>query len=290
VRQPLYLRVLDYGLRIEAEDESLLGLVRTVYGHLQSTPRQDAIGYRLDSDAGRLAIWRDGERLATVSDVGELLWELDGHLAVALQGARSDLYFLHAAVLSYADRAFAFAARAGGGKSSLTWALLHRAEVSYLSDELCPVELAGGPRAHPFPRALSLKSPPAAPFGLPASAVSTPRAIYLPTDALPARTVDRPLPLDAIFSLEYDPTTSDPVVTPLRTAEAAARIYTTALNPLAHPGSGLDGAIEIASRCRCFRLISSDLEATCRAVMATILDSTPRARGGASNDPPRAGD
>jgi hypothetical protein len=62
-----------------------------------------------------------------------------------------------------------------------------------------------------------------------------------------------------------------PVLNPVRKAEATARLFTNALNPLSHPGEGLDAAIEIVSRAHCFELLSSKLQLTCELIKATFL-------------------
>jgi hypothetical protein len=58
----------------------------------------------------------------------------------------------------------------------------------------------------------------------------------------------------------------------MRTAEAAARLFAHALNPLAHTEEGLDGAIAIATRCCCFALHTADLPATCTLVIRTLQE------------------
>jgi hypothetical protein len=49
-------------------------------------------------------------------------------------------------------------------------------------------------------------------------------------------------------------------------AEAGARLYANTLNALAHPGSGLDVAIEIASAVPAFLVDAGDLRATCELI------------------------
>jgi hypothetical protein len=54
-------------------------------------------------------------------------------------------------------------------------------------------------------------------------------------------------------------------------AEAAARLYTQALNPLAHPADGIDAALQVARGVRCFGLETADLDATCALVVRTLF-------------------
>ena len=54
-------------------------------------------------------------------------------------------------------------------------------------------------------------------------------------------------------------------------AEAAARLYVQALNPLAHPADGLDAALQVVRGVRCFGLEAADLDATCALVVRTLF-------------------
>jgi hypothetical protein len=54
-------------------------------------------------------------------------------------------------------------------------------------------------------------------------------------------------------------------VEPVRKTEATARLFTNALNPLSHPGEGLDAAIEIVSRA----------QLTCELIKATFVKNMP---------------
>ncbi len=60
------------------------------------------------------------------------------------------------------------------------------------------------------------------------------------------------------------------MVYPISGAEAAARLFAHTLNPLAHIGDGLEGAIEITKRCAHFELVTADLPETCALVRATL--------------------
>jgi len=70
--------------------------------------------------------------------------------------------------------------------------------------------------------------------------------------------------------LTYDPDALAPSVRRLTAGEAAARLYANALNPLAHAGEGLDGAIRIATASRCFELTTAELASTCALLTATM--------------------
>ena len=91
-------------------------------------------------NSSQFCLTRQGHQLITASDEGELLFILEKELTIELQKIRHELYFLHAAALNLADKAFLIAAASGTGKSTTAWALLHHG-FDYLSDELAPVDL-----------------------------------------------------------------------------------------------------------------------------------------------------
>ena len=265
----LFLEVLDRRVRLESDEPSALTAVEAVFGHMRGESGDSDLQYRFATIANpSITLLRDDVELASESSVEELLWELDGDLAVELQNLRSELFFLHAAVIANADRAYALVAESGGGKSSLCWALL-RHGCGYVSDELCPIDL-NSLNVHPFPRALSLKSEPGPPLQLPERLVRTSRALYIPTGELPSPVVSRPLRLDAVFCLSYDPSAGEPALRSISAADASTRLYVNSLNPLAHPADGLDAVIRIASGCTCYELVSADLVATSKLVFETI--------------------
>lgn len=272
VKNSLVLEVLGCRVRIEAADQSILETVRAAYGEMRSEPGPVSLRYRFArSGDSRIQLVRNDADSVSTPNGEDLIWELDGDLAVEIQKLRSELYFLHAAVVAYEDHAYAFVAEAGSGKSTLCWALLSQG-CGYLSDELCPIDMEDL-SVHPFPRALSLKSESGPTPGLPARRVPTQRAILIPTEELPAPVVARPLRLGGVFCLSHDPAAAEPALRPLGAAEAATRLYVNALNPLAHPAEGLDGAIRIATSCRCFDLVASSPQDTCERVLTAIRAS-----------------
>ena len=77
-------------------------------------------------------------------------------------------------------------------------------------------------------------------------------------------------PYPRTLILEREPAL--PYQLPARTlrTEAGARLFANALDPLAHEGGGLDGAIRIAKGLSSFELVAHDLGETCRLVRATL--------------------
>lgn len=266
----LTLRVLERCIRVGCQEPSAQALVTVAYGSMQG----DAGMMDLDYTVGRggtpaaFFVKRSGLEPLTAPDDGTFLALFDGDIAIELQKLRRDLYFVHAAVVSRADRAVMLVARSGGGKSTLCWALLHHG-FSYLSDELGPVDLETLD-VYPYPRALALKGAPPASYPLPPRTVRTSRTLHVTAEEIPGGVSRSPAHLSAVFFLDYHPGTLDPSVRRVTAGEAAARLYANALNPLAHPGDGLDGAIQIATGSRCFELATADLTRTCALLRATM--------------------
>jgi hypothetical protein len=92
-----------------------------------------------------------------------------------------------------------------------------------------------------------------------------------PRNVFPLKRGSRCCGWKPFFFLQFNGKISQPVLNPVRKAEATARLFTNALNPRSHPGEGLDAAIEIVSRAHCFELLSSKLQLTCELIKATFL-------------------
>jgi hypothetical protein len=218
----------------------------------------------------RAAVLRDDKLIAKAQEIGALLFEVQRDLVVMLQGLRSDLLFFHSSVVQRDGVATLFVAPSGSGKSTTCWGLLHQG-FRYMSDELAPVD----PRSmlvYPFPIALTLKSAPAEPYSLPAAAMQTARAAYVPVNVMPAGQGQGPRPIGAIFFVKYSPLNHSPQVRSLTAAEATLFLYPNLLNALAHESIGIDQAIRLVSSVPCYELASADLENTASFV-ASFLPS-----------------
>jgi hypothetical protein len=79
-----------------------------------------------------------------------------------------------------------------------------------------------------------------------------------------------PIPVAAVFFVGHRAGSRQPGVEPVTKGEAAARLLAHALNPLAHPGAGLETASTIAGGVAAFRLWSGPLPATAALVKATL--------------------
>jgi hypothetical protein len=211
-----------------------------------------------------------GRAALDASDLGDLLYLLEKDITVELQKRRADLFFLHAAAIDWKGNACLLAADSGRGKSTTTWALLHHG-FRYLSDELSPIDL-DSMQVFPYPHALCLKQAPPV-YPLPRDAIHLGRTMHVPARSLPGAAVSEPRRLGAVFLISYCPGLSAPTLCPIGSAEASARLYVNALNPLAHPERGLDAVVRIAQHAPCFAVCSAELPTTC-ALIRNALEHT----------------
>ena len=269
----LELSVFDCDIRVESLDRPATSLLNSNYGWFKQTFEKPQITYRITrpgTGEDRL-ITRGGAYPVLARDDGDFLYMFEKGMTIEAQKLRSDLYFVHAAIVELDGHALALVAPSGYGKSTTTWGLLHHG-FKYLSDELAPVHLTAM-QVHPFPHALCLKTLPPNEYPLPEETIFTTRTAHVPAQFLPCETLSETVPLQAIFFVRFIDEIPDPVLKPMAKGEAAARLFTNALNPLAHSGEGLDGAIEIVSKTHCFELLSSNLTSTCELIKSTFLSS-----------------
>lgn len=266
----LTLRVLDRTIRVDCEESDTTALLTATYGHMEGDAAGADLHYTVGRDrtGGLYRIDREGGELRTVPDDGSFLALFDKDVTIELQKLRHDLYFVHAAVLTAEESAFMLAARPGGGKSTLCWALSHRG-FPYLSDELGPVDIETL-RVHRYTRAVMLKTRPPASYLLPATTLHTSRGWHVAAEDVPSGVGKNLTRLAAVFFLNYAADARAPSVRRITAAEAAARLYANTLNPLAHAADGLDAAIRITTAIACFELVTADLTATCTLLTATL--------------------
>jgi hypothetical protein len=261
-----------YGIEVEitADRESVKMLFGN-YSFFSTHPKNPILKYAVTRNGeGGFEILRNTGSPLVASDDGDFLFQMEKEITIEVQKRRSDLYFLHAAVLDYNGLGLMLVANSGGGKSTTTWALCHH-EFRYLSDELAPIDLKTL-EALPYSHALSLKRDPPSPYSLPNETIRTSRTIHIPVSALPGGSKGVPSCLSAIFFVSYRPDLNSPSATPISRTEAAARLFANALNPLAHPGEGLDGVLEITDHCSSFQLATNNLAQTCALVKETMVN------------------
>lgn len=269
-QRTLVLSVFQMNIQVRCNDNVSRGLLETAYGSL-AVPAGAAVdfAYTVGQGAtGGFFLTREGQERIDVQDVAEFMFYFEKDLTLELQRRRSDLYFLHAAVLEDGNKAALMVAASGTGKSTMAWGLLH-AGCRYLSDELAPISL-DTMTVQAYPHALCLKSEPPGPYRLPLKTLRTSETLHVPVEHLPGQAMLTPCPLTAIFFLKRENTSQRPQLRALSAGEASIRLLANALNPLAHPGDGLDAAIEIARHARCFELEVAGLVETCEMLRAAL--------------------
>ena len=272
--QKLVFRIVGCVVAIECRDQAAAELIRANFAAMQINHGANphlVYEVRRRRNGSQFRLTRHGGERIIAADEGELLFVLEKGLTIELQKIRRELYFVHAAALSFAGHGFLITAPSGTGKSTTAWGLLHHG-FDYLSDELAPVDLRSL-RLQPYPHALCLKTEPPPPYSLPVQSVRTCSTLHVPVAQLPNSTVAKPALLRAIFFLEHCPELKIPTVGTITKAEAAARLFVNALNPLAHAQDGLAGAAAIAQKVRSFHLKSAALGLTCQ-LLKSILDKS----------------
>jgi hypothetical protein len=264
----LTLQILGRGVRVCCGDAEILALMNASYGAFTDAPDVVDLDYAAARDGPGFSLYRRGLGTVRANDDGALLARFDEDLGVALQRLRADLYFVHAAALQAGDSALMLVAPSGGGKSTLCWALIQRG-LRYFSDEFAPIDVASR-RVLAYPRALNLKRTPPGCAELPEGTRRTARGFLVPS-AQDTRRPAAPVPVRTVVFIRRRSETAAPSIEPVTAAEAAARIYANALNPLAHAAAGIEPAAWIAETSRTFEVCSTaDLESTSRLVMAAL--------------------
>ena len=264
----LHFSIFGQRIRISCEDDTFRRLVLANYGAFHASQGTADLAYHIERTADGFRIDCGDEVLR--DETGDeavdyvFLYLLEKQIALDLQKRRTDLYFVHASVLERHGRGSVISAASGTGKSTTAWALLHHG-FRYLSDELAPIA-PDTFDVHPYPHALCLKAAPPEPYRLPEEIARTERTVHVPVSLLPGGAFPEPAPLHALFFLCRDTRRAQPAFSQLSAAEAGARLYANTLNALAHPGSGLAAAIDIAGAAPAFLVDVGDLRATCELI------------------------
>ncbi len=281
VPHDLRFRTLGHSFSIRCDDVEAADLLAFRFAAMR-IDRRDAeselvrpLIYEVGGRGGeRFALVCPGNRLVECEGVGAVVHELEHDLTIALQRARPDLFFVHAAALEHAGRAYLLAGDSGNGKSTTAWGLLNRG-FNYLSDELSPIDVATL-CVHAYPRALSLKAPPPASQPLPPAGVRhLESTLQIGAGGIPTMSGLSVCPIESIVFVRYEPQRAAPALRKVSAAEAGARLYAMTLNALAHVDQGFGVALQIASHLRCYVLESADLADTCDLFHEQVLRARP---------------
>jgi hypothetical protein len=270
-----FLRVLNCDVAVRCADKSAVSLLRECYsaflipGDARSRP---ALSYdvSLISHAGGWML-SCGETAIFCHDSYDLLYEFEKDMTERLQRLRADLFFVHGAALSVAERCVIISGESGSGKSSLAWCLGHSG-FEYLSDELAPID-PSTLAVEPYPHALCLKTEPLCAPALPDSTQYTTASKHIPAYELPTRALDQSCPLSFLVFIDKVLDGRDMVVRGIGNAESAARLYSNGLNQLSHPGEGLPIVAAITSTMPSYLVSGGTVERRAQAVR-DLFDST----------------
>jgi len=225
--------------------------------------------YHVRAEGSGFLLRTDNGRTVSAADLSELVFQVEKAIILAVQERRPDLLFLHAAALQRDRAAWLMVGESGAGKSTTAWGLLHHG-FGYLSDELAPIDLEKL-TVLPYPHSICLKQRPPAPYLLPPEALDLGTTIHVPIRSLPGSSIFDTCALQAVFFLSQKGRGRDPLLRRVSTAEAAARLYVSTLNALAHDARGLDAVLRVAGGAACFVVQAGELERTCELMAATVL-------------------
>jgi hypothetical protein len=272
--EQLALCILGRMARISCRSCAEAKLLLDVYGSMRCSDGAGAdLEYTIDGTetSNVFRIMRPGRPPLFAHGSAEFIYLLEKDLTIETQHLRPDLYFVHAAALVLDGSAVLLVAPSGDGKSTTAWGLLHHG-FRYMSDELAPIDLPKM-EVSAYPHALCLKKEPPAKYPLPSSTLRTERTLHVPTSQLPSSLRTEPVRLSTLIFLSYcGNEDAAPEIATISRSEAAARLYTQALNALAHPDDGLRAAEAIACHTACYRLRSGNLRSTCELLTRTLMD------------------
>lgn len=262
------LRVLSCDIAVRCGDEASFNLLRECYSAFLMPAETEIIPAAVydASPTGHAGGWtlRCDETVIHCHDSYDLIYEFEKDMTQRVQLLRSDLFFVHGAALSLAERCVIISGASGSGKSSLAWFMSYNG-FDYLSDELAPVDPTHL-HVEPYPHALCLKNEPLSGPALPASTLYTDATIHVPSYELPTRALTRPCPLSVLIFIDETLNGQDLLVRAMSSAESAAYLYSNALNQLSHRGDGLPAAVGVASRLPSYLLSGGTVEERAQAI------------------------
>lgn len=243
-------RIFGCNVGVNCVDEESFELLRECYSAFVRDPDSNSklklsydVSPAADADGWEL---RFGEHLVHCGNSSDLLYDFEKSMTLQLQMLRTDLFFVHAAAVSFNDRCVLISGASGSGKSSLAWSLSHSG-FGYLSDELAPIHPTEM-HVEPYPHALCLKTKPKSGPPLPTSTIRTSDTLHIPAHELPSHAPDRALPVGILVFIDSRHDGCGLETSEISHAEAGARLYSNGLNQLAHTRDGLPVAMSIARK------------------------------------------
>jgi len=275
----LTLSVFNCLVAIRINNTELSNILILVYGAMQVSGSNESAGHNdVDNNNIKLSyiitrnelndeisICRDNGAEYFTTDIGEFIFLFEKDMTIELQIIRSDLLFIHSAVLNYKGQGLLLVAPSGTGKSTTSWAMLNSG-FNYLSDELAPLDL-DTMQVQAYPHALCLKAEPPV-FSLPETSLYTSASIHVPVKSMPVNHHFESVKLSYIFYLEFDAELSEPLISPVSRAQATAQLFSNSLNSLAHDkgDSGMQAAMKVAAAVKNYSLKSNHLVKTCEKI------------------------
>lgn len=225
--------------------------------------------YKLEFTSGVYVASVDDRPIAQSENVALPALELVWRISFDAIGALGDRLAFHAGAISVDGVGVLLPARSGGGKSTLTAALV-QSGAGYLSDEVAPVE---GHTILAFPRPLGLKSPSVPLLGdladkvdeSPLADVALGQVIVDPDDLRP-ESVSAPTPLSLVVFPSYEPGAST-TVEELSRAEGTIELLRNCFTFERLGSLGLKATAAAAVQARFYRLRTGDLAEAVTAVL-----------------------
>ena len=271
------LRGLDFGFAVRCTDAHVGHYLEAVLSPLRSSVPASHWYSLVNASGGRVDLYLDRSRVGRFVDtrtaVGWLMWDINR----AVLDASSEHLLFHAGGVQLGDSGVLLPAPSGSGKSTLVAALV-RAGLGYLSDELVAITTRTG-RLLPYPKPLTVKVGsfealgelrPTSVFELAGRAGLAGLAgdeWHLPPDGIRQGGTSRECEPRFVVVPRY----VRDGVTALRRMEPATAFLALATNTVNFSSHGPRAAQlvgELVERCDCYELEMSDLDESCKLLLA----------------------
>lgn len=263
------LALLDFDVAVHSDDSALIELVDELYSPLQRSGDAEhalLIGQSGPADRPSFFVALDGEVIVR-SPASTVAFS---HLIfVANQQAierTTRLVKLHAAGAVFNDQAIVLPGPMGTGKSTLVAGLVQRG-LGYITDEVVAID-PNGARVRPYPRPVSLGTPPASLGPIHWEPPVGSRRYLGASGVVPARALGTPVEVEVPVGLVVLPqyVASAPThIAAITGADALASIAGHAFQ-VSRPGT-LRAVQQVLDGVPCFELVSGDLTEAVDAVL-----------------------